>query len=63
MASPSSHPAGLPRFQDRAAGWELQLRRDARDLLDALPSRTVQVATATVRELAHHQPTPSSMAT
>ncbi|GHE16021.1 aminoglycoside phosphotransferase family protein [Streptomyces alanosinicus] len=49
-------PAGLPRLQDRAAGWEEQLRRDARDFPDALPSRTVQAATATVRELAHHQP-------
>ncbi|MFI8451566.1 aminoglycoside phosphotransferase family protein [Streptomyces erythrochromogenes] len=49
-------PAGLPRLQDRAAGWEEQLRQDARDFPDALPSRTVQAATATVRELAHHQP-------
>ncbi|MET9915196.1 aminoglycoside phosphotransferase family protein [Streptomyces sp. NPDC006476] len=49
-------PAGLPRLQDRAAGWEEQLRRDARKFPGALPSRTVQAATATVRELAHHQP-------
>ncbi|MER0477257.1 aminoglycoside phosphotransferase family protein [Streptomyces sp. Edi2] len=49
-------PAGLPRLQDRAAGWEEQLLRDAREFPDALPSRTVQAATATVRELAHHQP-------
>ncbi|MFD4610056.1 aminoglycoside phosphotransferase family protein [Streptomyces sp. NPDC058440] len=49
-------PAGLPRLHDRAAGWEEQLRRDARDFPDALPTRTVQAATATVRELAHHQP-------
>ncbi|MCX4826503.1 aminoglycoside phosphotransferase family protein [Streptomyces sp. NBC_01142] len=49
-------PAGLPRLQDRAAGWKEQLLRDAREFPDALPSRTVQAATATVRELAHHQP-------
>ncbi|WP_435058086.1 aminoglycoside phosphotransferase family protein [Streptomyces sp. bgisy060] len=49
-------PAGLPRLHDRAAAWEEQLRRDARDFPDALPSRTVQAATVTVRELAHHQP-------
>ncbi|MEU1098609.1 aminoglycoside phosphotransferase family protein [Streptomyces sp. NPDC005877] len=49
-------PAGLLRVQDRAAGWEEQLRRDARDFPDALPSRTVQTAMGTVRELAHHQP-------
>ncbi|MEU3342323.1 hypothetical protein [Streptomyces sp. NPDC006668] len=49
-------PAGLPRLQDRAAGWEEQLRLDARDFPSALPSRTVQAATATVRELAHYQP-------
>ncbi|MFJ9942846.1 aminoglycoside phosphotransferase family protein [Streptomyces erythrochromogenes] len=49
-------PAGLPRLQDRAAGWEEQLRQDSRDFPKALPSRTVQAATATVRELAHHQP-------
>jgi hypothetical protein len=49
-------PAGLPRLQDRAAGWEEQLRRDVRDFPDALASRTVQAATATVREFAYHQP-------
>lgn len=49
-------PAGLPRLHDRAAEWEEQLLRDAREFPDALPSRTVQAATATVRELAHHQP-------
>ncbi|MFD6181995.1 aminoglycoside phosphotransferase family protein [Streptomyces goshikiensis] len=49
-------PAGLPRLQDRAAAWEEQLRQDARDFPEALPSRTVQAASATVRELALHQP-------
>ncbi|MEV7198068.1 aminoglycoside phosphotransferase family protein [Streptomyces sp. NPDC093510] len=49
-------PAGLPRLQDQATGWEEQLRRGAQDFPDALPSRTVQAAIATVRELAHHQP-------
>lgn len=49
-------PAGLPRLQDRAATWEEQLCQDARDFPEALPSRTVQAATATVRELALHQP-------
>ncbi|MFI6528238.1 aminoglycoside phosphotransferase family protein [Streptomyces uncialis] len=49
-------PAGLPRLQDRAAAWEEQLLRDAQDFPDALQSRMVQAATATVRELAHHQP-------
>ncbi|WP_405749468.1 aminoglycoside phosphotransferase family protein [Streptomyces sp. NBC_01411] len=49
-------PAALPRLQDRAALWEEQLRADARDYPGALPSRLVQAATATVRELAFHQP-------
>ncbi|MFH7595582.1 aminoglycoside phosphotransferase family protein [Streptomyces racemochromogenes] len=49
-------PAGLPRLQDRAAGWEEQLLRDAGDFPGALASRTVQAAIATVRELAQHQP-------
>ncbi|MFE9823138.1 aminoglycoside phosphotransferase family protein [Streptomyces sp. NPDC005791] len=49
-------PAGLLRLQDRAAARKEQLCREARDFPGALPSRTMQAATATVRELAHHQP-------
>uniref|UniRef100_UPI003F491369 aminoglycoside phosphotransferase family protein n=1 Tax=Streptomyces chartreusis TaxID=1969 RepID=UPI003F491369 len=49
-------PAGLPRLQVRAAGWEEQLHQDVQEFPQALPSHLVSAAIATVRELAQRQP-------
>ncbi|WP_406007396.1 aminoglycoside phosphotransferase family protein [Streptomyces sp. NBC_00637] len=44
-------PDGLPRMSDMAAGWKRQLHRDQAEFADALPTRTVDAALDTVREL------------
>ncbi|WP_433240894.1 aminoglycoside phosphotransferase family protein [Actinomadura nitritigenes] len=49
-------PPGLPRLRDRADAWEEQLRKDARELVHGLPSRVLDAALATVRELGRVQP-------
>ncbi|WP_433142276.1 aminoglycoside phosphotransferase family protein [Actinomadura nitritigenes] len=49
-------PPGLPRLRDRADAWEGQLRKDARELVHGLPSRVLDAALATVRELGRVQP-------
>ncbi|MGI5323653.1 aminoglycoside phosphotransferase family protein [Actinomadura nitritigenes] len=49
-------PPGLPRLRDRADAWEEQLRKDARELVHALPPRVLDAAVATVRELGRVQP-------
>ncbi|MFF1678417.1 aminoglycoside phosphotransferase family protein [Streptomyces sp. NPDC058256] len=53
---PGSRTRGLPRLQERAAAWEEQLRKDAREFPRALASHLVSAAIATVHEFAHHHP-------
>lgn len=49
-------PVGLPRLHEQADAWEEQLRHDTQEYPRARPSRVVDAALATVRELALHQP-------
>jgi streptomycin 6-kinase len=49
-------PPGLPRLRDRADAWEERLLKDAAELAPPLPSRVVDAALETVRELGRHQP-------
>ncbi|MFJ3760821.1 aminoglycoside phosphotransferase family protein [Streptomyces sp. NPDC090080] len=49
-------PARLPRLRDRAGTWAAELRRDAAELAHELPSRVVDAAVATARDLGRDQP-------
>ncbi len=49
-------PAGMPRLQERAEGWEARLSADAAELGHPLAARVVAAAVATVRELGGCQP-------
>lgn len=49
-------PPGLPRLSDRVDAWEESLRRDSRELADAVPHAAVDAALATIRELGRDQP-------
>ncbi|MFH0178202.1 aminoglycoside phosphotransferase family protein [Streptomyces cacaoi] len=49
-------PDGLPRLSDMADGWKRQLLLDQAEFAQALPTRTVDVAVDTVRELGRDQP-------
>jgi streptomycin 6-kinase len=49
-------PAGLPRLQAQADGWEEQIRTGALDFPQVLPSSVVDAALAIVDELGRNQP-------
>ncbi|MEU9341296.1 aminoglycoside phosphotransferase family protein [Streptomyces sp. NPDC048278] len=49
-------PPGLPRLRDRADTWAAELRENAAELSHALPSRALDAAVATTRELGRTQP-------
>jgi streptomycin 6-kinase len=49
-------PAGLPRLQEQADAWEEDLRAVRDELPGALPTRVLEAAMATVRELGRDQP-------
>ncbi|MFJ9560918.1 aminoglycoside phosphotransferase family protein [Streptomyces fuscichromogenes] len=49
-------PPGLPRLRDRADDWAAELCKDAAGLSHALPSRALDAALATTRELGRVQP-------